>query len=345
MNGDTFPPRNGSSIALIKRHNNTNGKQKTKRNGNGNGTEMKKKSSLLDGKGWWLGNAYFMKWTAEDVFGVVKYHPIPCVFAASLLLFMGVEYTLRMIPASSPPFDLGFIVTVPLNRLLAARPALNTLFAGLNTVFVAMQTAYILWTFLIEGRPRATISALFMFTFRGILGYATQLPLPEVAPPALILTKLTASLSTIKPPCAALILTWRFNYKLRAGNGIYKCTEQLQDFLGSGADFPVGNVSFFLFYSGHVAASVIASLDMKRMQRWELARVFDALNVLQVVRLLSTRGHYTIDLAVGIGAGILFDSMAGNYVETRTKLCAAANANGSGMEYENGVKYQSLSSD
>ncbi|KAF3640631.1 Phosphatidylcholine:diacylglycerol cholinephosphotransferase 1 [Capsicum annuum] len=296
MNGDTFPPRNGSSIALIKRHNNTNGKQKTKRNGNGNGTEMKKKSSLLDGKGWWLGNAYFMKWTAEDVFGVVKYHPIPCVFAASLLLFMGVEYTLRMIPASSPPFDLGFIVTVPLNRLLAARPALNTLFAGLNTVFVAMQTAYILWTFLIEGRPRATISALFMFTFRGILGYATQLPLPE-------------------------------------------------DFLGSGADFPVGNVSFFLFYSGHVAASVIASLDMKRMQRWELARVFDALNVLQVVRLLSTRGHYTIDLAVGIGAGILFDSMAGNYVETRTKLCAAANANGSGMEYENGVKYQSLSSD
>lgn len=261
---------------------------------------MKKKSSSSDdvvgGYSWWLGNAYFMKWRTEDVFGVVKYHPIPCVFAASLLFFMGVEYTLRMIPASSPPFDLGFIVTVPLNRLLAAKPALNTLFAGLNTVFVAMQTAYILGTFLIEGRPRATISALFMFTFRGILGYATQLPLPE-------------------------------------------------DFLGSGVDFPVGNVSFFLFYSGHVAASVIASLDMKRMQRWELARVFDALNVLQVVRLLSTRGHYTIDLAVGIGAGILFDSVAGNYVETRTKVCAT---NGSGLEYspnhENGVKYQSVSS-
>lgn len=263
---------------------------------------MKKKSASatgteVGGYGWWLGNAYFMKWRMEDVFGVVKYHPIPCIFAASLLFFMGVEYTLHMIPASAPPFDLGFIVTVPLNRLLAAKPALNTLFAGLNTVFVAMQTAYILGTFLIEGRPRATISALFMFTFRGILGYATQLPLPE-------------------------------------------------DFLGSGVDFPVGNVSFFLFYSGHVAASVIASLDMKRMQRWEMARVFDALNVLQVVRLLSTRGHYTIDLAVGIGAGILFDSMAGNYVETRTKLSAT---NGIGVEYspkhENGVKYQSVSSD
>ncbi|MCD7457238.1 resistance to o-dinitrobenzene [Datura stramonium] len=297
MNGDTLPPRKRSSPTLSNRRS-TNGKEKTERYGDV--AEMAKKSSSeFGGYGWWLSNAYFMKWTAEDVFGVVKYHPIPCVFAASLLFFMGVEYTLRMIPASSPPFDLGFIVTVPLNRLLAARPALNTLFAGLNTVFVAMQTAYILGTFLIEGRPRATISALFMFTFRGILGYATQLPLPE-------------------------------------------------DFLGSGVDFPVGNVSFFLFYSGHVAASVIASLDMKRMERWELARVFDALNVLQVVRLLSTRGHYTIDLAVGIGAGILFDSLAGNYVETRTKLCAV-NANGSGVEYspkhQNGVKYQSVSSD
>lgn len=93
----------------------------------------------------------------------------------------------------------------------------------------------------------------------------------------------------------------------------------LQDFLGSGVDFPVGNVSFFLFYSGHVAASVIASLDMKRMQRWEMAWTFDTLNILQVVRLLSTRGHYTIDLAVGIGAGILFDSLAGKYVESKKK--------------------------
>ncbi|MCD9641366.1 hypothetical protein HAX54_027531 [Datura stramonium] len=118
---------------------------------------MAKKSSSEFGGAWWLSNAYFMRmdWV-EDVFGVVKYHPIPYSWRCKRRTF---------------------------------------------------------WDFLIEGRPRATISALFMFTFRGILGYATQLPLPE-------------------------------------------------DFLGSGVDFPVGNVSFFLFYSGHVAASVIASLDM-----------------------------------------------------------------------------------
>ncbi|EEF44807.1 phosphatidylcholine:diacylglycerol cholinephosphotransferase 1 isoform X1 [Ricinus communis] len=217
----------------------------------------------------------FMKWTTHDVVNVVKFHWLPCVFGLGLLFFMAVEYTLRMVPASSPPFDLGFLVTRHLHLLLSSWPALNTLLAFLNTVFVLMQTAYILWTWLIEGRPRATISALFMFTCRGILGYSTQLPLPE-------------------------------------------------GFLGSGVDFPVGNVSFFLFFSGHVAGSVIASLDMRRMQRWELAWTYDVLNVLQAVRLLGTRGHYTIDLATGVGAGILFDSLAGKYEESKRKQAVVA---------------------
>ncbi|XP_057968818.1 phosphatidylcholine:diacylglycerol cholinephosphotransferase 1-like [Malania oleifera] len=216
----------------------------------------------------------FAKWGAADVAGLAKHHPIPCVFAASLLFFMGVEYTLLMVPPSSPPFDLGFVVTRGLHRVLASSPALNALLAGLNTVFVGMQTTYILWAWLVEGRPRATIAALFMFTCRGILGYCTQLPLP-------------------------------------------------QGFLGSGVDFPVGNVSFFLFFSGHVAGSLIASLDMRRLQRWQLAWTFDILNLLQGVRLLGTRGHYTIDLAVGVGAGVLFDFLAGKYEESKRKTSSA----------------------
>ncbi|KDP37074.1 hypothetical protein JCGZ_06130 [Jatropha curcas] len=237
------------------------------------GVEMVKK--IANGNGAVVHGVYgfdpsFMKWTVHDVVNVVKFHWLPCFFGLGLLFFMAVEYTLRMVPATSQPFDLGFIATRSLHRLLSSWPELNTLLAGLNTVFVGMQTAYILWTWLIEGRPRATISALFMFTCRGILGYSTQLPLPE-------------------------------------------------GFLGSGVDFPVGNVSFFLFFSGHVAGSVIASLDMRRMKRWELAWTFDVLNVLQAVRLLGTRGHYTIDLAVGVGAGILFDSLAGKYEQTKIK--------------------------
>ncbi|XP_013622651.1 PREDICTED: phosphatidylcholine:diacylglycerol cholinephosphotransferase 1-like isoform X1 [Brassica oleracea var. oleracea] len=230
---------------------------------NGNGVGGKSKAS-------------FLTWTMRDAVFVARYHWIPCFFAVGVLFFMGVEYTLQMVPAKSEPFDIGFVATRSLNRVLASSPDLNTLLAALNTVFVAMQTTYIVWTWLMEGRPRATISACFMFTCRGILGYSTQLPLP-------------------------------------------------QDFLGSGVDFPVGNVSFFLFYSGHVAGSMIASLDMRRMQRLRLAMLFDILNILQSIRLLGTRGHYTIDLAVGVGAGILFDSLAGKYEEMMSKRHNLAN--------------------
>ncbi|KAF5741743.1 hypothetical protein HS088_TW10G00748 [Tripterygium wilfordii] len=268
MNGASPTPS-----ALYKRpvnghHNPVNGNHES-----ANGVEIGKKVGKT---------ASFLQWTADDVFNVFRYHWIPCIFGVGLLFFMGVEYTLRMVPASSPPFDVGFVATRSFHRLLTEWPELNTLLAALNTVFVGMQTTYILWTWLMEGRPRATISALFMFTCRGVLGYSTQLPLP-------------------------------------------------QGFLGSGVDFPVGNVSFFLFYSGHVAGSVIASLDMRRMQRWELAWTFDVLNVLQVVRLLGTRGHYTIDLGVGVGAGILFDSLAGKYLES-SRRNSAAFANGSPKE-------------
>ncbi|KAJ6832501.1 phosphatidylcholine:diacylglycerol cholinephosphotransferase 1-like [Iris pallida] len=208
----------------------------------------------------------FTRLSPEDVVRMAGQHPVPCVLSLSLLFFMAVEYTLAMVPASSAPVDVGFVLTRPLHGVLVGRPNLSSALAALNTVFVGMQIVYIVWTFLVEGRPRPTIAALFMFTCRGILGCSTRLPLPE-------------------------------------------------GFLGSGVDFPVGNVSFFLFFSGHVGGSVIASQDMRRARRRGLARTFDVLNVLQVVRLLATRGHYTIDLAAGLGAGFLFDALAGNYEE------------------------------
>ncbi|XVE89079.1 hypothetical protein DITRI_Ditri19aG0121400 [Diplodiscus trichospermus] len=232
--------------------------------------KAKKKIGVHVNSGVYHGKASFKKWTLDDVIYVARNHRIPCFFAAGLFFFMYVEYTLRMVPESSPPFDLGFIVTRSFHRALASWPELNAILAALNTVFVVMQAVYIIGTWLVEGRPRPSIAALFMFTCRGILGCSTQLPLP-------------------------------------------------QEFVGSGVDFPVGNVSFFLFFSGHVAGSVIASLDMRRMQRWGLAWLFDTLNLLQAVRLLGTRGHYTIDLAVGVGAGILFDLLAGKYEESKRK--------------------------
>ncbi|KAA3478437.1 phosphatidylcholine:diacylglycerol cholinephosphotransferase 1-like [Gossypium australe] len=156
-------------------------KRSPKSNGKVNGTAAKK-TGVNHGNGGDISNgkASFMKWTLDDVVYVAKYHRLPCFFAAWFLFFIYVEYTLRMVPDSSPPFDLGFVVTRSFHRALASWPELNSLLAALNTVFVAMQSVYIIGTWVVEGRPRATISALFMFTCRGILGYSTQLPLPQV---------------------------------------------------------------------------------------------------------------------------------------------------------------------
>ena len=121
-----------------------------------------------------------VRWSLSYIVLVLRQHPLLCLFGFSLLFFMGVEYTIRMIPSTSPPFDIGFVLTHSLNNFLSTHPILNSVLAALNTVFVAMQTTYIMWTLLMEGRPRATISALFMFTCRGILGCSTQLPLPKV---------------------------------------------------------------------------------------------------------------------------------------------------------------------
>ncbi|KAI3737568.1 hypothetical protein L2E82_27575 [Cichorium intybus] len=177
MNGDTLNHRSSlhTNTINLKRHTLVKSSLDDARSN----ASMRLRRSWIDELRWQVGEASFMKWTVEDVLAVLKYHPVPCLLAVSLLFFMGVEYTLLMIPPSSPPFDIGFVATVHLHRILAGCPALNTVLAGLNTVFVGMQTVYIIWTWVVEGRPRATIAALLMFTFRGILGYSTQLPLPQ----------------------------------------------------------------------------------------------------------------------------------------------------------------------
>ncbi|KAH0448809.1 hypothetical protein IEQ34_022609 [Dendrobium chrysotoxum] len=209
---------------------------------------------------------------------IASHHPIPSCFAISLLCFMGVEYTLKMVPSSSPPKDIGFLLTENIHGFLSTRPVFNSVLASLNTVFVGMEAVYVVWVFPVEERPRATIAALFMFTvlsFRCHIGQYT------------------------------------YDLKILLLLEISNC---------SGVDFPVGNVSFFLFFSGHIAGAMIASLDMRRMKRRRLALVFDYLNALQAFRLLATRGHYTIDLAVGLAAGFFFDILAGKYEAWKSNI-------------------------
>lgn len=97
-------------------------------------TVKKTDDGYASGGGGGKSKASFMTWTARDVIYVARVHWIPCLFAVGVLFFMGVEYTLQMIPARSEPFDIGFVATRSLNRVLANSPDLNTVLAALNTV-------------------------------------------------------------------------------------------------------------------------------------------------------------------------------------------------------------------
>lgn len=105
--------------------------------------------------------------------------------------------------------------------------------------------------------------------------------------------------------------------------------------MGSKVDFPVGDASFFLFFSGHVGASLITALDLRRVNRMRGALLIDTLNVLQTVRLLATRGHYTIDLVGGAFAGWACYYVAELYEERMKPAVMASSRVGPHSEYSN----------
>ena len=81
-----------------------------------------------------LEGAYFARLSVEDVACIARCHPLPSVLILSMLFFMGVEYSLQMVPSSSQPLDVGFILTGYIHGIISARPALNSVLAGFNTV-------------------------------------------------------------------------------------------------------------------------------------------------------------------------------------------------------------------
>jgi hypothetical protein len=93
--------------------------------------------------------------------------------------------------------------------------------------------------------------------------------------------------------------------------GTVNCNEPIKDTL-----------PFVTFFSGHVAMAVILANYMWRRKLYTAAVLMHILNVYQIVRLLATRGHYSIDIIIGwIVAGYLTNP-AGRlgYYYSRTKF-------------------------
>ena len=70
--------------------------------------------------------------------------------------------------------------------------------------------------------------------------------------------------------------------------------------LESDQDIPPKNHNFFFHYSGHTFILVLVALDMisrYNKHKTTLIIIFTTLYILQTLRLLATRGHYSIDIS------------------------------------------------
>lgn len=184
--------------------------------------------------------------------------------------------------------DIGFKVTHRLHAYLQNHSIVHHWLAFLNTLGVDVVLVY---TVLVIGywqrRPGIVLVETVMFLARLACGWLTQLPYSD---------EYLASEHDF-PDCL---------------------TNKLRD---SADQRP--HASFFFFFSGHVAVVSLVAAHFRRSGRRWPALLCHAFNALQTVRLLATRGHYTIDL---IG-GALVGSYAYSFVDsadralTECKFC------------------------
>eukprot|EP00804_Cyclotella_cryptica_P010205 CCRYP_013831-RF/>CCRYP_013831-RF protein AED:0.46 eAED:0.46 QI:0/0.33/0/1/0/0.25/4/0/332 len=79
----------------------------------------------------------------------------------------------------------------------------------------------------------------------------------------------------------------------------------------STADVPSASVPFVTFFSGHIATIVIISNHMYMRKLTTLSVILHTFNWFQALRLLATRGHYSIDLIIGYVVAVFVSDPAG----------------------------------
>ena len=113
---------------------NVNGSCFSTRNNNSTPMASKKRTSVTIFSLVPLEGAYVARLSVEDVVRIARCHPLPSALILSLLFFMGVEYSLQMVPPETQPLDVGFVLTGYIHGVISARPALNSVLAAFNTV-------------------------------------------------------------------------------------------------------------------------------------------------------------------------------------------------------------------
>lgn len=161
--------------------------------------------------------------------------------------------------------DAGYIATTPIHNFLKANRNWNDFFALINTVVgVFVPMLYIAWQTLWIGDYEPAFRYLIIMGLRGICGWCTFLP-----------------------PDPSYLMSFQ------DVPDIFQC--MMKDC----GDVETAQVNPFLsFFSGHVATLVMCANHMYVRRNTKMSYFFHVFNVLQIIRLLATRGHYSIDIVI-----------------------------------------------
>ena len=176
--------------------------------------------------------------------------------------------------------DTGYILTEPLYEWLREHRDWNDFFAALNSSLLVIPTLYLLYITGWKGDYSLSFRVISVQLLRSFCGWFTYLP-PDPS-----------------------YLNSYFDFPDFAHCFFRECRGQIPEAM-----------PFVSFFSGHVASTALVGNHMWLSGRYKFAIGIHILNGLQILRLLATRGHYSIDIIIGWFVAVYVSNPAGKLGE------------------------------
>ena len=172
--------------------------------------------------------------------------------------------------------DTGYILTQPLYEWLREHRDWNDLLAAVNSMVLVIPSLYILHVTIWRGDYSLSFRIISVQLLRSFCGWFTYLP-PDPT-----------------------YLNSYFDFPDIAHCLYQECQGHIPEAM-----------PFVSFFSGHVASMAVVGNHMWLSGRYKFAIFIHVLNGLQILRLLATRGHYSIDIIIGWFVAVYVSNPAG----------------------------------
>lgn len=172
--------------------------------------------------------------------------------------------------------DTGYILTQPLYEWLKEHRDWNDFLAAVNSSLLVIPTLYLLYVTIWKGDYSLSFRVISIQLLRSFCGWFTYLP-PDPT-----------------------YLNSYYDFPDFAHCLYRECQGQIPEAM-----------PFVSFFSGHVASTAVIGNYLWLNGRYKFATGVHILNWLQILRLLATRGHYSIDIIIGWFVAVYVSSPAG----------------------------------